>query len=367
MKKLLLLLLFIPLVSFGQENIYSVTSEGGLNVRDKPGIDGNKIATLLLDDFVIIKQKTDKSLTINDLNKANGKTKEISGHWVKIETLNPPKLKGNKVLWKNNYENIKGYTFNGFLKKINLRDTINSTELVNNNKVYYYQKRLFTGKTITVKETLVDENNIEVPNYVLFKTYLNGLKYRETAYYQYWTNPCIVVDNIYYKNGSIMTTGLNKDCEIWDYTYYYENGQIKSQITEGGPYNGRQEHTEWYDNGQLKFGFGKINASIEIIRTQHTDAYKIKSFDISPDNLKKYNITRFNTKYPFVGEKRWFYRNGKKEKVIKFIDAHSLEEDYGDMGSTFFIEIDGKAINLEEPQILESECWNEKGIKVICP
>ena len=33
------------------------------------------------------------------------------------------------------------------------------------------------------------------------KTYLNGLKYRETAYYQYWTNPCIVVDNIYYKNG----------------------------------------------------------------------------------------------------------------------------------------------------------------------
>ena len=226
MKKLILILLFVPLISFGQDNIYSVTSEGGLNVRDKPGSDGKKIATLLLDDFVILKQKTDKSLTINDLNKATGKTKEISGHWVKIETLNPPKLKGNKVLWKNNYENIKGYTFNGFLKKIHLRDTISSPELVNNNKVYYYQKRLFTGKTITVKETLVDENNIEVPNYVLFKTYLNGLKYRETAYYQYWTNPCIVVDNIYYKNGSIMAAGLNKDCQIWDYTYYYENGHL---------------------------------------------------------------------------------------------------------------------------------------------
>ena len=84
MKKLLIILIFVPLVSFGQNNIYSVTSEGGLNVRDKPGIDGNKIATLLLDDFVIIKQKTDKSLTINDLNKTTGKTKEISGHWVKI-------------------------------------------------------------------------------------------------------------------------------------------------------------------------------------------------------------------------------------------------------------------------------------------
>ena len=55
MKKLLFVLLIVPLVSFGQDDIYSVTSEGGLNVRDKPGIDGNKIATLLLNDFVIIK------------------------------------------------------------------------------------------------------------------------------------------------------------------------------------------------------------------------------------------------------------------------------------------------------------------------
>ena len=79
------------------------------------------------------------------------------------------------------------------------------------------------------------------------------------------------------------------------------------------------------------------------------------------------NITRFNTKYPFVCEKRWFYRNGEKEKVINFIDAYNLAEDYGNMGTTFFIEIDGKAINFEEPQILETECWNEKGIKIKCP
>ena len=367
MKKLLLVLLIVPLVSFGQDNIYSVTSEGGLNVRDKPGIDGNKIATLLLNDFVIIKQKTDKSLTINDLNKVIGKTKEISGHWVKIETLNPPKFKGNKVLWKSNYENIKGYTFDGFLKKISLRDTITSTEVTNNNEVYYYQKTLFTGKTITVKETLVDENNAEVPNYVVFKTYLNGLKYRETEYYQYWNNPCVIADNIFYKNGSMMAAGLNKDCEMWDYTYYYENGRIKSKNTEGGAYTGRQEHTEWYDNGNLKYGFGKSNASIEIMETQNTDAYKIKSFDIGPDNLKKYNITRFNSKSLIVSEKRWFYRNGGKEKVIKFIDAISLENEPSEGHSSFFIEIDGKAINLEEPQILESECWNEKGIKIKCP
>ena len=76
----------------------------------------------------------------------------------------------------------------------------------------YYQKKLFTGKTITVKSTLVDENKIEVPSVVSFKTYLNGLKYRETEYNQYWTNPCLVLDNIYYKNGNIMQGGIHKDC-----------------------------------------------------------------------------------------------------------------------------------------------------------
>ena len=76
-KKLLLVLLIVPTVSFGQkviDQIYFVASSGGLNVRDKPGSEGNKIATLLLDDFVILKKNTDKSLIINDFNKATGKT-----------------------------------------------------------------------------------------------------------------------------------------------------------------------------------------------------------------------------------------------------------------------------------------------------
>ena len=117
MKKLLLLLLFIPLVSFGQDNMYYVSSEGGLNVRDKPGGDGKKIATLLVDDLVYLLEKTDISLTINDLNKSTGETKEISGQWIKIKTHTPPKLKGDKILWKNNDQNIEGYVFDGFIKK----------------------------------------------------------------------------------------------------------------------------------------------------------------------------------------------------------------------------------------------------------
>jgi len=361
MKKLTLLLLLIPLVFVGQNNIFSINSEVGLNVRDKPGIDGKKIATLLVDDMVYLLEKTDLSLTINDLNKSTGERKKISGHWVRIETLNPPKLKGNKVLWNDNFENIEGYVFDGFLKNINLKDTINSAYILINNDLSYYQKKLFTGKTITVKSTLVDEDNIE-EDFVLIKTYLNGLKYRETQYYQYWTNPCIISDNLYFKNGTLMKAGLHKDCQIWDYDYYYQNGKIKSQ-TNGGPYDGRHRHTEWYDNGNLKFSFGKANASIEIMETEHHDAYKTKSFEISPDNLKKYNINRFMIN--FLSEKRWFYRNGEKEKTIKFIDNISLEN-YGDMGSQFFIEINGKAINLDESHIFKSECWDEKGIKINC-
>ena len=117
MKKLILLLLFIPLVSYGQDNMYYVSSEGGLNVRDKPGSEGKKIATLLVDDLVYLLEKTDIYLTINDLNKSTGETKEISGQWIKIKTHTPPKLKGDKILWENNNQNIEGYVFDGFIKK----------------------------------------------------------------------------------------------------------------------------------------------------------------------------------------------------------------------------------------------------------
>jgi len=44
-----------------------------------------------------------------------------------------------------------------------------------------------------------------------------------------------------------------------------------------------------------------------------------------------------------------------------------LEEDYSEIYSTFFIEIEGNAINLKEPHIFQSECWNEKGIKIKSP
>ena len=45
MKKLLLLLLFVPLVSLGQMDYY-VSAKGGLNVREAPQAKAKKVSTL---------------------------------------------------------------------------------------------------------------------------------------------------------------------------------------------------------------------------------------------------------------------------------------------------------------------------------
>ena len=148
MKKFLLLLLLIPFVSFGQDNMYYVSSEGGLNVRDKPGSDGKKIATLLVDDLVYLLEKTDISLTINDLNKSTGEKKEIFGQWIKIKTHTPPKLKGDKILWENNNQNIEGYVFDGFIKKIIVN---NESEII----LKYSNYRLERGE---LESSIISEN-----------------------------------------------------------------------------------------------------------------------------------------------------------------------------------------------------------------
>ena len=57
MKKLLLLLLFIPLVSFGQMDYY-VSAKRGLNVRETPEANAKKVSTLSYGTFVLIESRT---------------------------------------------------------------------------------------------------------------------------------------------------------------------------------------------------------------------------------------------------------------------------------------------------------------------
>jgi hypothetical protein len=98
MKKLILLLLFIPLVSFGQMDYY-VSAKGGLNVREAPNSKSKKVSTLLYGTFVSIKLRTAINLTINDTDKETGIKKLIEGKWVKIVSEN----------------SISGYVFDGYL------------------------------------------------------------------------------------------------------------------------------------------------------------------------------------------------------------------------------------------------------------
>jgi len=99
MKKLLLLLL-VPMVSFGQMDYY-VSAKGGLNVREAPEARAKKVATLLYGQKVTIESKTDIKLIINDTDKETGITKVVEGEWVEV-------IFGT---------NFKGYVFDGFLRK----------------------------------------------------------------------------------------------------------------------------------------------------------------------------------------------------------------------------------------------------------
>ncbi len=139
MKKLILLLLFAPLLSLGQSSYTSyyengnlkVTGEGfieeikwkisaknGLNLRESPDLKSKKTAKIPYGTFVSIKSKTDLKLTIIDTDKETGITKSIEGKWVKIGALFylSPGDEGYAIdLIDESY--VEGYVFDGFLKE----------------------------------------------------------------------------------------------------------------------------------------------------------------------------------------------------------------------------------------------------------
>ena len=86
MKKILLLLL--PMVSFGQMDYY-VSAKGGLNVREAPNSNSKKVSTIFYGQKVTIESKTGIKLTINDVDKKTGIAKIIEGEWVYNSSFPP--------------------------------------------------------------------------------------------------------------------------------------------------------------------------------------------------------------------------------------------------------------------------------------
>ena len=68
---------------------------------------------------------------IYDFDEETSVINKVEGKWVKIKTYSPPKLKGDKILWENNKENVEGYVFDGFLNKL-------ETDLNNHLQGKYY-------------------------------------------------------------------------------------------------------------------------------------------------------------------------------------------------------------------------------------
>ena len=90
---------------FLDDRIYKIDAKGGLNIRNKPGTDGQKVGAIAFEDHVMVVAKTGIKLTINDTDSTTGETKKISGEWVEIKTL------------KGNTPSISGYVFDGFITR----------------------------------------------------------------------------------------------------------------------------------------------------------------------------------------------------------------------------------------------------------
>ena len=121
MKKLLLILLFVPLLCFGQMDYY-VSAKGGLNVREAPNAKSKKVVTLLYGQKVTIESKTGIKLTINDRDKETGVIKAIEGEWVEVTSG----------------EKIRGYVFDGFLKGVKSGTDFYTLTIEGNSKIYDY-------------------------------------------------------------------------------------------------------------------------------------------------------------------------------------------------------------------------------------
>ena len=262
MKKLLLILLFVPLLSLGQSSYTSyyengnlkVTGEGffeeikwkisaksGLTLRESPDIKSKKIAKIPYGTFVSIKSKTDLKFTIIDTDKETGITKSIQGKWVKIAAkffLGP----GDKGYYEDLIEpsGVEGYVFDGFLKE--------ERYLVHKPGVwtYYFESGVINQEVFYSEEGVIKK---------------------------------ITYDT----DGDINKIEEHKEDDLWGsdvIVTFYKNGKVKNMIVAE---NGGAVETTFDENGNiLEGGFG-IDMNITLSKD-------IKDFYFTHSELEKNRI-----------------------------------------------------------------------------
>jgi len=197
MKKPILFLLFVPLISFGQMD-YFVSAKGGLNVREAPDAKAKKLSTLPYGTFVSIESRTAIKLTINDTELTftdwfgleDEVKKKIEGEWVKIVSEN----------------SISGYVFDGYLEKISISlDKKSITSEVFNEFTSYGRltfKQVLKGNVKAIKEYV----EVEYGHPYKYAYLMDVDRFKRT--YKYYFNK----ENKIYKG--LLFFGENKEASI---------------------------------------------------------------------------------------------------------------------------------------------------------
>jgi hypothetical protein len=242
MKKLLLVLLFVPLVSFGQMDYY-VSAKGGLNVREAPNSNSKKVATILYGQKVTIESKTGKKLTINDTDKETGITKIVEGEWVKIEYAKTFfTVLGEGEIYINPYETKKyeGYVFNGFLKEASFSQYIKEdyVNLDSMDNIYVPQGEMIylteDNKTYSDYFKGVDKPKRLTSCY----KYKAGILFSGTAYDIVFSDPHYVI-NYNYSNSQKYMAGP----KINIYIAEFKNGILTGKQKKIKPLEGTETET----------------------------------------------------------------------------------------------------------------------------
>ena len=119
MKNLITVLLFAPLISFGQMRCY-VSLKEGLRVYEAPDLNSKITATILYGQKLTIKSKTGKKLIINHFDKETEISKGVVGEWVEIEyykSFLTEQGEGEITSDPLRKQKYTGYVFDGFLKE----------------------------------------------------------------------------------------------------------------------------------------------------------------------------------------------------------------------------------------------------------
>ena len=267
MKKLILFLLFVPLVSFGQE--YYVSARGGLNVREAPDAKAKKIETLLYGQKVTVESETGIKLTINDFDQRSGDTKTIEGEWVKIEYAKTfYTILGDGDIYSDPYEikKYEGYIFNGFLKEVSFPQYIDENYIDFNSMDNIYLP----------KGTVVYFNEDD-------KAYESNPSIIE--YFKNVEKPKSLTSCYKYKSG-ILFSGIAYDIILSDPFYEINPINYSSKKYKSGPKI--DIYIAEFKNGVLTGKQKKINP-LEEIETE-----KIKTIELDQIGVEKEIVVKYS-------------------------------------------------------------------------